>query len=480
MAFDGNGNFVRIHNWTQDASNAIDINAGEMDGEDNGFAGGLSICVTRDGQGKMAADFTPATDNIYNLGTASRRWVTVNQIPIVPLSNFAGDIRAYGAVTGTDCAAAVTSAAAANQMVIFPRGAWPMSSTPTVPADVVLAALPGSSFSGGGAAALSMNISSSYQYNLLLEADAVGAAFRSVHSTAHSYGGSAMTGGRNSLAVQSSLNATSSASNANRNYVAGLFEFNGNANDNGTNPTAAGTSAGAGFGLNPVAILGAGATCWLNVSGMEVNVACQAGSSVYFRSGIQIAELPSSAVQGAIYDGALCIGNQGGIGWQNGVLFNNANGGNPVTTTGNLIATQGAATVANGVNFTTYTFSGQAFASKGFAVQGGGTEVDYGLVGTSNTYLMNFHTGATAAPNFDSRIVALGGNGTNGGGGLQIQGAALGFFTAAPAAQPTGYGTPTGGSHQGSFAAGSISLANLAAGVAQLIVDLKSLGLIGA
>jgi hypothetical protein len=42
-----------------------------------------------------------------------------------------------------------------------------------------------------------------------------------------------------------------------------------------------------------------------------------------------------------------------------------------------------------------------------------------------------------------------------------------------------GYGTPTGGSHQASFAAGGITLANLAAAVAQLIVDLETHGLIG-
>ena len=45
---------------------------------------------------------------------------------------------------------------------------------------------------------------------------------------------------------------------------------------------------------------------------------------------------------------------------------------------------------------------------------------------------------------------------------------------------PTGYGTPTGGSHQASFAAGSITLANLAAAVAQLIVDMKANGYLGA
>lgn len=43
----------------------------------------------------------------------------------------------------------------------------------------------------------------------------------------------------------------------------------------------------------------------------------------------------------------------------------------------------------------------------------------------------------------------------------------------------TGYGTPTGGVNQGSFAAGSITLANLAASVAQLILDLKTHGVLG-
>jgi hypothetical protein len=46
-------------------------------------------------------------------------------------------------------------------------------------------------------------------------------------------------------------------------------------------------------------------------------------------------------------------------------------------------------------------------------------------------------------------------------------------------ARITGYGTPTGGTNQGSFAASTITLANLAAGVAQLILDLKTHGLVG-
>lgn len=85
MAYDGNGNFLRVHNWVQDAANSIDISAPEMDAEDNGFAGGLSNAVTRDGQGKMAVDFVPNSDNTLNLGGATARWKTLNGVNISTL-----------------------------------------------------------------------------------------------------------------------------------------------------------------------------------------------------------------------------------------------------------------------------------------------------------------------------------------------------------------------------------------------------------
>lgn len=58
-------------------------------------------------------------------------------------------------------------------------------------------------------------------------------------------------------------------------------------------------------------------------------------------------------------------------------------------------------------------------------------------------------------------------------GGIAVSG------TQVLGAQITGYGTPTGGSHQGSFAAGSITLPNLAAAVAQMIIDWKTHGAFG-
>jgi hypothetical protein len=77
VAFNGSGVFNRVYNWTQDAANAIDITASRVDTEDSGFATGLTLCVTRDGQGAMAADFAPSAANTYAVGTAALPWTQV-------------------------------------------------------------------------------------------------------------------------------------------------------------------------------------------------------------------------------------------------------------------------------------------------------------------------------------------------------------------------------------------------------------------
>src|SRR6266550_484170 len=80
--YDGNGNFVRVHNWTADAANGLDINASEMDAEENNVAAGLSNAVTRDGQGRMSADFLPNADNTLNLGSGPLRWKALNVVSL--------------------------------------------------------------------------------------------------------------------------------------------------------------------------------------------------------------------------------------------------------------------------------------------------------------------------------------------------------------------------------------------------------------
>lgn len=71
-----------------------------------------------------------------------------------------GDVRRYGAVIGTDCSSAVTTAASCNGQVTFPyisTSAWVINSTPTIPAGVILYVVPGATFSGTGAANLGFN-----------------------------------------------------------------------------------------------------------------------------------------------------------------------------------------------------------------------------------------------------------------------------------------------------------------------------------
>lgn len=424
MAYDGAGNFIRVHNWQQDAANGLNISAPECDAEDDGFAGGLTLAVTRDGQGKMASNFLPNADNTLSLGSAVARWKSINGVPILALSNLAGDIRNYGASSGSDCATAVTASAAANKVVIFPAGTWPMASTPTVPLGVVLQALPNCIFSGAGAIALGLNDVDSYQYNVNEGDTVTGAAFRDVIRINHSYGGAAMQGGRCSFEVQGGLTSTSSASNSNRNYVSGNFQVNISANDTGTSAGSNLTAAGAAFGIGVNCVLFSGATAFLNASAAEFNIACQTGSSVYYRSMIQLAELATSAIQGQGFDIMLSLSNQGGVGFQTGIGFSNANNTHPVTATGTLIQTLGAATVSGGINLQSYTFTAQSFSAKGFAVQGVGNEIDLGL-GSGFHQILHHTSGASG---YDTRIVSQSGTGTTGAGTLIFNSGVMGFY----------------------------------------------------
>jgi len=55
MAYDGSGVFKRLYSWVADATAGLDILADRMDIEMDGFATGLSNCLTRDGQAGMVA-----------------------------------------------------------------------------------------------------------------------------------------------------------------------------------------------------------------------------------------------------------------------------------------------------------------------------------------------------------------------------------------------------------------------------------------
>jgi len=68
MAYDGSGNFVRVHSWQDDATAGIKIVSSRHDEEDNGFATGLSNAICRDGQAPILSDIPWSGKKITNLG----------------------------------------------------------------------------------------------------------------------------------------------------------------------------------------------------------------------------------------------------------------------------------------------------------------------------------------------------------------------------------------------------------------------------
>lgn len=82
MPFNGNGVFTRVYNWVADAAAAIPITAARVDGEDDGYATGLSNCICKDGQTTIAANL-PMSGFIHTgVGNASARtqYAVVGQI----------------------------------------------------------------------------------------------------------------------------------------------------------------------------------------------------------------------------------------------------------------------------------------------------------------------------------------------------------------------------------------------------------------
>jgi len=68
MPFDSNGTFNRVRNWVSDAAAGIKIKSDLHDSEDNGFAAGLSTCITKDGRTQPTADLPFNAKRLINVG----------------------------------------------------------------------------------------------------------------------------------------------------------------------------------------------------------------------------------------------------------------------------------------------------------------------------------------------------------------------------------------------------------------------------
>ena len=73
MSYDGNGNFIRLYSWQNDAAANIKIRADRFDNELNGMATGLSTCITKDGQTTPTGSLPMAGYVHLNVGAGTLR-----------------------------------------------------------------------------------------------------------------------------------------------------------------------------------------------------------------------------------------------------------------------------------------------------------------------------------------------------------------------------------------------------------------------
>jgi len=111
MPYNGTGTFVRVHDWTQDRTNGVPIDADRMDAEMDGMATGLSTAITRDGQTTVTADIPLNGHKITGLGaaTASGDAVSYDQlfagVPAVITTNDTLTSDDIGKLNSYDCTA---------------------------------------------------------------------------------------------------------------------------------------------------------------------------------------------------------------------------------------------------------------------------------------------------------------------------------------------------------------------------------------
>ncbi len=68
MAFNGSGVFNRLFVWGTDKTNLVPVTASRMDSEMDGFATGLSTCITKDGQTAITAAIPWNSQNLTGVG----------------------------------------------------------------------------------------------------------------------------------------------------------------------------------------------------------------------------------------------------------------------------------------------------------------------------------------------------------------------------------------------------------------------------
>lgn len=149
MAFNGSGTFNRLYSWVQDKNNNINISSTEMDAEDNGFATGLSTCLTKDGQQVPTANLPMGGFVHTGVGNATARthYAVAGQIQDSSLTW-------CGTAGGTGNAITLTPAPAITTYTAGQRFQFVASAANTAATTVAISGLAAKSITKSGATAL--------------------------------------------------------------------------------------------------------------------------------------------------------------------------------------------------------------------------------------------------------------------------------------------------------------------------------------
>lgn len=519
--FDGSGNYIRIHNWQLDAANGLNISAPEMDGEDNSIQAAFNLCVTRDGQGKMAADFVPTVDNTYNLGTNLKRWASINGVAVpttgpnigalifaatpieiaasTPITNFTYppyDPRRYGA-DQIGVADSTTAFNASPNVTIVEPGTYKTNTAVTAGKPIV-------SFNASFTGTVPINNwmpnfgANDFTVMEFLGGNAiVGAVQNNLGAVALS--GVAITGAAGqfsctaaSLAVgmfvfiQGTLGGTGSITGYTNPTQYKISATNGSTTFTLTTlaaialVTTAGTPAGLTYTTSPAAgtvNFPTGTTGYARINTAGNSAFGLFGQADLWATGNAIgAEIDSFNYAGTpadVWPANLGFGTTG----FNAIQSLLAPYGNFNSVAGSYYA-QGAQQNLANIYMHPYSSSLYGLFIDASTTTPFGPNTPALIRGYTNFINLTLQTfGTLNASNAVFQVLdqsngqhmAINQDGSYRIGGVQVLGARI-----------TGYGTPTGGAKQVSFAAGAITLPNLAAAVAQLIVDLKTHGMIGA
>lgn len=218
----------------------------------------------------------------------------------------------------------------------------------------------------------SANAGGSFNFNLISSIDnVVGGATPTVTFGVYNTVHSAATGSHITLEAVANVTQAQSIVPPGMSVVAtwplAQASVNMGGSDNGTN------ASGKLFASNPQVVARAGATFLAEIVGVEIDVSCLTGASTKNKIGLNVTTLGSDAVAGSSIDAAVVIGSVAGSPkWSDAFLLSSYNGASPINSAGSVMRADIASSCANGIDLSNFTFSGYAFKSYGFSVDGVG------------------------------------------------------------------------------------------------------------